>query len=135
MNKIIDWIMESESKRWILFFPLALICMFLSNVATELINWLFIRERIFSSEGVFYNFYNMTISGLITGYVFIYVGGYISPKKSGITFLKTLLIIISVITIIGNVFMFEDKDYWICLFVIFTLIGGQLAQNSLENKE
>ena len=134
MNKIINWITATKLRRWMLFFPIAFICMLLANIFLEIINRLTIEGRIFSSDGILFNFYNMTTAGLVSGYVLIYVGGYIAPSKKGITILKALLIISAIMVITGNLFLFDDKDYWICLYVIFTLIGVFLAQNVLEDK-
>lgn len=131
--KIVKWIMETNLKRWLLFLPISFVSAFLVGFIWEIINRISMG-RLISTESFLYNMYNMPISGLITGFIFIYVGGYIAPHKVVSIFLLGLIIIVCVLLLFGNIFMFEKTDYWICLYSIFIIIGSFIARNYLKNE-
>ena len=133
-NKILMWIMETNLRRWLLFLPLAIFSAFLGNIIWEFTNRISMGSMI-STKSFLYNLYNMPATGLIVGIIFVYVGGYIAPHRAATIFLVSIVIIMSLATLIGNLFMFPQTDYWLCLFSIFLIVGALIGRNGLNDEE
>ena len=133
-NKIISWIMKTKFRRWVLFLPIAIILSLLSNIIWETLNAISMG-RMISTDSFLYNIYNIPISGLLAGFIFVYVGGYIAPNKYGRIFLIILIIILSLLVAIRDIRMVDNMDYWTSLFSIFLVIGAFSAQNYLKNEK
>jgi len=133
-NKILKWIMETNLRRWLLFLPLSIVSALLGNIVWEFIN-LISMGRMISIESFLYNIYNKPISGIITGFIFVYVGGYIAPHRDTRIFLLSIVIIMSLLTLFGDIFVLESPDYWGWLFSIFLIVGSFIGRNYLNNGE
>ena len=132
-NKILKWIMGTDLRRWLLFLPLSIVSALLGNLIWEIINRISMG-RMISTDSFLYNLYNMPISGIITGFIFVYVGGYISPHKNAKIFLLIIALILSLMVLLGNIFVFKNTDYWIVLFNIFLVIGSFMGHNYLKDE-
>jgi hypothetical protein len=131
-SKILKWIMETNLRRWLLFLPLSIVSALLGNILWEFINQISMG-RMISTDSFLYNLYNMPVSGIITGFIFVYVGGYIAPHRNTIIFLVSIVIITSLASILGDIFVFKSPDYWMCLFCIFHIIGAFIGRSYLNN--
>jgi hypothetical protein len=131
-SKILKWIMETNLRRWLLFLPLSTVSALLGNIVWEIINQISMG-RMISTESFLYNLYNMPVSGIITGFIFVYVGGYIAPHRNTIIFLVSFVIFTSLASLLGDIFVFKSPDYWMYLFNLFQIIGAFIGRSYLNN--
>lgn len=132
--RIIEWIMENNLRRWVFFLPLSVIGAFLITVIWEIINQITIARMGSVRSSFLYNLYYMPISGIIAGFTFTYIGGYIAPNKSIKKILLGFIIVIGLITISNNFFIKKDTNYWVCINGIFMVIGAFIANSYLKNE-
>ena len=131
-NKILKWIMETNLRRWLLFIPLSVVSSFLGSVIWKIFNR-YSMGRMISTDSLLYNLYDVPISGIIFGFIFVYVGGYIAPNRHVVLFLVSIVIVFSLASLFVNIFLSKNIDYWTCLSGIFFLIGGLMGGKYLKN--
>ena len=131
-NKIVKWIMETDLRRWILFLPLSIVCSSLGNLVWKFLELITLGIMI-SPESFSFRLSEKLGSGIIFGFLFVYVGGYIAPHKDVKIFLLSLAVILSLMALYRNIFMFESPDYWMCLYFVFVVVGAFLGRKYLND--
>ena len=125
-------IVNSKIIRWIFFIPISVACAILVTMLWDFINRISL-DRVIPINGFMFNLYSIITSGIITGFILVYVGNIIAPYKGAKTVLITLTIIISLITLLSNIFM--PIDYWRSLNAVFLVIGSFMARSYLKEEE
>ena len=123
---------NNKKIRWIFFIPLSVICAILSGMLWDFINRITLGVMM-PVNGFMFNLYSITTSGIITGFILVYVGHVIAPYKGVKTILLIIAIIVSSVTLLNNVF--KSIDYWRSLNAVFSVIGAFMARNYLNEEE
>ncbi len=134
MEKLIfvKWIMESNFRRWVLFFPFSVICTLIASILWMLLTKISLGRILISSESFSYNLYFMPTSGLIAGYVFIYTGGYVAPHYKITLLLFGVHFLYCVLAIYNYAFRFNSPDYWMIVYFFSCLVSSIIALDNLK---
>lgn len=130
----IKWIMKSNIRRWVLFLPISMICTLIASILWMILNQISMDRLMISTESFAYNIYYMPTSGIIAGFIFIYIGGYIAPLTKIGLILFALHLIYCCMSIYNYIFRFGQPDYWMVLFYIFCIVGSLVALIYLKNE-
>ncbi len=126
-----NWIMKNNLRRWILFLPLSILCVILGGLVWDILDAISIGKLI-SVTSFAYKIYHIPLWGMIAGFIFVYVGGYIAPHNMVKTILLGMLITICLLS--GIIQFFVYAGYWQCLLNLFIIVGGFIGHNYLNNK-
>lgn len=129
-KSIIEWIKNRPTLRWIIFIPVAAISVLIINIIWILFNSL-TASFIFPRGGFVHNLFHFGVSGMITGFVTIYVSVLVVPTKkySVSIILLTIIVIFSCLLILMYI---ASKDYWMLFSILTIIIGSFMAHYYLK---
>lgn len=123
---------------WLLFLPASIL---VTVIATRLLSYFndFSMYRMgYSDSSLFSRFYEAISNGVVTGYVFVFIGAFIVPKhKKHIAVL--LALIINIYLVKELVLKYSSLDsttaFYAILFIIITLISSLMAMFGVINPD
>ena len=135
IRKITDWFIQRPWLRWIIFLPVAIVSSVIGNFIGSIISRATMGNAL-NVDSFLFEVCDALILGIITGFIFVYVGVNIAPRrKKTVSILLLIVAILVSIKLIHSEFFFKPEvDYWVLIFSIFIIVGSTVSYGSLKNK-